>query len=64
MRGVDRARGPETITDRLILRAMQREDYARFAEIWAEPEVLRHRVKVPRGPTGRRTAFCAMPAAG
>ncbi len=33
---------PEIKTERLILRAMVREDFTAFAAIWAEPNVVRY----------------------
>lgn len=39
---------PNINTARLTLRAMRPEDFGRFAEIWSEPEVVRHIGSAPR----------------
>lgn len=47
---------PTINTQRLTLRGMRAEDFSRFAEIWAIPEVVRH---IDSGPWPRSKAWSA-----
>lgn len=46
-------------TDRLILRAMQRDDFADFAALWAMPEMSRYNRPGPRDETASWRSFLA-----
>ncbi len=48
---------PTINTSRLTLRAMRSEDFARFAEIWATPEVVTHISGKPRSRPQSWDAF-------
>lgn len=48
---------PTINTSRLTLRAMRAEDFARFAEIWAMPEVVAHITGEPRSKALSWDAF-------
>lgn len=48
---------PHINTSRLTLRAMRMEDFDRFAEIWAQPEVVKHISGKPRSRGQSWTAF-------
>ncbi len=48
---------PTINTKRLTLRAMRAEDFARFAEIWAMPEVVTHIAGKPRSKAQSWDAF-------
>lgn len=48
---------PTINTSRLTLRAMRAEDFSRFAEIWARPEVVRHIAGEPRSKPQSWDAF-------
>ncbi|MEM6303830.1 MAG: GNAT family N-acetyltransferase [Pseudomonadota bacterium] len=48
---------PTINTPRITLRGMRREDFARFAEIWAKPDVVRHISGTPWPKTRSWDAF-------
>lgn len=48
---------PTINTQRLTLRAMRAEDFARFAEIWAHPDVVTHIAGPPRSKPQSWDAF-------
>lgn len=48
---------PTINTARITLRAMRSEDFKRFAEIWAKPEVIAHIDKEPRSKAKSWDAF-------
>jgi RimJ/RimL family protein N-acetyltransferase len=48
---------PTINTSRVTLRAMRSEDFSRFAEIWAMPEVITHIAGKPRSKAQSWDAF-------
>lgn len=50
---------PTLQTDRLILRAMQRDDFPAFAALWAMPEMARYNRPGPRDETASWRSFLA-----
>lgn len=51
---------PELRTERLVLRGFRAADFARFAEMWATPAVVRYLGMAPRGVGESWKAFLAI----